>query len=386
MIAEGQIADVGRLVHDAGRAEAKDRRRRVKAVTSPLDLTRLGEAKQSFATRRAMLAETRGLITGGLRPAAGDLVLARVDTVGHHARLELPDGRRSRLYEGDEVVVAYGARYAPDQFEAEVPADLGPCDLIAGGGLAGKVLKRHRSVGAPTKLSPFGLLADSAGRPLNLSRWAASAPASSGRPTVIAVCGTSMNAGKTTTAASLIRGLKRAGLRVGAAKVTGTGSGGDLWAMVDAGAKPAMDFTDVGHASTFQVPEPELVRVAVALLDHLAAAEVDAAVIEVADGLFQAETAALLSAPAFTDRLDAVLFAAGEAAGAAHGVDWLRRRGLPVVGVTGLLSASPLAAREAVAATGAPVLTTHELSDPEVSPGLVLRPRAEPMGVAALTA
>ncbi|WP_255500717.1 DUF1611 domain-containing protein [Caulobacter sp. 17J80-11] len=385
MIAEGQIADVGRLVRDEART-VKDRRRRPRPMTSPLDLTRLGEAKQSFATRRAMLAETRGLLVAGVRPAAGDLVLARVEQVGHHARLELPDGRRSRLYEGDEIVVAYGARYAPDQFEAEVPSNLGPCDLIAGGGLAGRVLKRHRQVGAPTRIAPCGLLADSEGRPLNLARWAVSTPAPGGRPTVIVVAGTSMNAGKTTTAACLIRGLKRAGLRVGAAKVTGTGSGGDLWAMVDAGARPAMDFTDLGHASTFKVPEAELVRVATALLDHLAAAEVDAAVIEIADGLFQAETAALLSAPAFTERVDAVLFAAGEAAGAAHGVDWLRRRGLPVVGVTGLLSASPLAAREAVAATGAAVLTSQELSDPEVAPGLVLRPRAEPIGVAALTA
>ena len=44
---------------------------------------------------------------------------------------------------------------------------------------------------------------------------------------VLIVAGTAMNAGKTTAAARLIKGLQRAGLRVGAAKVTGTGAGGD---------------------------------------------------------------------------------------------------------------------------------------------------------------
>ena len=76
-----------------------------------------------------------------------------------------------------------------------------------------------------------------------------------------------MNSGKTTTAASLIHGLKRAGLKVAAVKVTGTGSGGDLWSMSDAGAATTLDFTDLGHASTAGLPHTEVLRVANGLID-----------------------------------------------------------------------------------------------------------------------
>jgi hypothetical protein len=35
------------------------------------------------------------------------------------------------LFVGDEILVAYGHRYAPAQFLAEVPPDLGGCHLNA---------------------------------------------------------------------------------------------------------------------------------------------------------------------------------------------------------------------------------------------------------------
>lgn len=47
-------------------------------------------------------------------PVAGDLVLARVAELGQHQKLESPDGRRTSLYEGEEVIVVYGARYPAD--------------------------------------------------------------------------------------------------------------------------------------------------------------------------------------------------------------------------------------------------------------------------------
>ena len=48
----------------------------------------------------------------------------------------------------------------------------------------------------------------------------------------------------------MVKGLTGAGYRVGAAKVTGTGAGGDLWLMRDHGAYEALDFTDAGMATT----------------------------------------------------------------------------------------------------------------------------------------
>ncbi len=55
-----------------------------------------------------------------------------------------------------------------------------------------------------------------------------------------------MNAGKTTTAASLIKGVTAYGMKVGAAKITGTGAGGDFWFMIDSGTEPVLDFVDAG--------------------------------------------------------------------------------------------------------------------------------------------
>ncbi|WP_324262330.1 hypothetical protein U4960_04205 [Altererythrobacter sp. H2] len=214
---------------------------------------RLTAAKRAFTTRNVDLAAATRLVRSGWRPEPGDLILARVIRLGQHRRLENIHGRRGDLYVGDEIIVAFGNRYAPDQFEAYVPQSLEPCHLVAGGGVAALAVNRHAAVKAPTDIEVIGVLVGENGRALNLRDFATVQPASDRPPLVIAVVGSSMNAGKTTTVAGLVHGLTRAGFRVGAAKLTGTGSGGDLWTMRDAGAELAVDFTDAGHASTFGV-------------------------------------------------------------------------------------------------------------------------------------
>ena len=329
-----------------------------------LDPNRLARAKDSYATRRVPRDLLATVVDGDRAPRPGDLVLARVEQLGQHDGVERPSGRRATLFPGDEVVVAYGHRYAPDQFEAEVPDDLGPCDLVAAGGIAARVRSRHAAMRPATELAPIGLLADGEGRPVNLADWALpAAPTPRHRAPVIVVVGTSMNAGKTTTVTGLIRGFAASGRRVGAAKVTGTAAGKDLWQMRDAGADPVLDFSDAGHASTYLLDPAGVWETVQTLTGHLGAAAVDAIVLEVADGLYQCETAALLSMPAFAGSIDAVLFAGGDAMGAAAGVAWLRQRGLPIRAVSGVVSASPLAAREAEAATGLPVLSKAQLQD-----------------------
>jgi hypothetical protein len=335
---------------------------------SALEPGRLQQAKPAYTTRRIALFEAGTLVSGAVRPRAGDLVLARVTRVRQHARIELPTGRRAFLHEGDEVLVCYGNRYAPDQYEAVVPQDLGPCHLVAAGGVAARSLSRHASMKPPTEITPIGLVGDRAGRPINLGDWALPRlRAGRARPFTVAVVGTSMNAGKTTAAAHLIKGLVRAGLRVGAAKVTGTGAGGDYWFMYDSGASVVLDFTDAGFASTYRATLGELEDIFSTLTAHLGQTGVDAIVLEVADGLYQDETAALLKSAVFRCGVEGVLFAAGDAMGAAAGSRWLSERGLPVLGVSGALTASPLAIREAAQATGLPVLDLGQLADAGVA-------------------
>jgi hypothetical protein len=333
---------------------------------------RLRLAKRAFTTRRVDFGEASRLVTDRA-PKPGDLVLAAVTGIGQHMRLETPEGRRQTLYEGDEILVAYGARYAPDQFDAVVPEGLGPCDLAAGGGVAAKVVRRHARMARPTALCPAGLLAASDGHILNLADFALpSAIPTSRFPVVIAVVGTSMNAGKTTTAAALVKGLSRAGLKVGAAKLTGTGSGGDIWSLIDAGATPVLDFTDLGHASTAALPLAEVERVALQLIAHLSALDLDLIVVEIADGVLQRETAHLLTHGPFLTRLGGVVFAAADALGAAGGVARLQQSGVSVLAISGLVSASPLAREETELATGIRVVGIDTLSDPLFAPMLGL--------------
>lgn len=319
--------------------------------------------KAAYTTRHVRLETFERLLTAG-RPDAGDLVLARVVELGQHRRLELCDGRRAALYVGDEIVVAYGNRYAPDQYEAVVPDDLGPCELVAAGGIAGRALCWHTDIDEPTRLEPIGLLADATNRRVNLRDWRLPEPPNvDAPPWTVVVAGTSMNAGKTTTAAAIIHGLCRAGRRVAAAKITGTGAGGDVWLMGDAGANPVLDFTAAGFASTYLCSPEEVLSSLRVLYGHVASTQPDVVVLEIADGMLQCETAALLASRELAALADAVVFAAGDAMGAIDGVARLRSLGLPVIAVSGLLTASPLATRETAAALDLPVLTVEDLLD-----------------------
>jgi CheY-like chemotaxis protein len=327
-----------------------------------LDPQRLRRAKRGFVTRAADLSGACRIITGDCVPRPGDLVLARVDRLRLHGRLELPSGRRSTLFPGDEYIGCYANRYAPDQFEAEVPEDLSPCNLVGAGGLTSRCLSRHASAKPASEVTPLGLLADADGRVLNLADFAiAPRIMPQVRPVITAVIGSSMNAGKTTVVADLALGLSRSGLRVGAAKVTGTGSGGDLWRMMDAGCERVLDFTDAGFASTYKLPARQCESILETLAAELCDSDVDTILIEVADGVLQPETAALIQSPTFRRLVDNVIFAAGDALGAANGIHRLGQLGIEAVAVSGALTAAPLAVRELATLTTLPILNRTDM-------------------------
>lgn len=325
---------------------------------------RLLRAKRAFTTRHVRVEDAVQLTRDGVSPKAGDLLLARVASIGQHEKLENGEGRRVTLYPGDEILISYGHRYAPDQFESRVPSDLSSCALVAAGGIASELLSKHAKMKAPTQIEPIGVLTRQDGTVLNLADYIVISHNEEVRPaTIIAVVGSSMNAGKTTTAASLVRGLTSAGFRVGAAKLTGTGSGGDLWTMLDAGAVTALDFTDAGHASTADLPAHQLETIAHNLINKLGEHGAEIGVVEIADGLLQRETAALIEIAQANGWFRGFVFAAADAMGAGFGVEWLTQRRIFPLAVSGLLSASPLACLEAERLIGMPVVTKAALSD-----------------------
>lgn len=331
---------------------------------------RLAYAKFAYTTRRVPLENIGRLITTESYPQPGDLVLARVLKPGQHEHLELPNGRKALLYPGDEIVVTYANRYAPDQFEATVPEDLSPCHLVAAGGIAARMLHKHAKMKNPTEIEPLALLGYADGRPINLADYSiphVKPQIVRPRPLTIAVFGTSMNSGKTTSIASLTRGLIADGQKVAAAKLSGTGAGGDIWHLRDAGADPVIDFVDAGVPSTYLLPSSKLDEITDALLACLFDAPVDFILVEISDGLLEPETARLINSPNFYAYIDAVIFTAIDSLGVVGGISWLHQHNMPVIGISGLLTNSPLAVREASGATDVPIYPTGNLTHQDVA-------------------
>jgi hypothetical protein len=315
------------------------------------------QLKWSYVTRVIPDGTVMGVGPNSRKPEAGDVVVARVHHIGAHDHIEDPVGRARKLYEGDFVIGAYGNRYATDFYEGYVPEGQ-QTHLLTAGGLIGTVKSAHDAVDEPTKLEIVGALVDEQGTPVTLSTFAHSypSPAVPGLGTIVVV-GSGMNSGKTTTVASIVQGLSRAGLAVGAGKATGSGSGKDRWAYVDAGASHVADFLDYGMPSTFGYPREQLKATTRAVCHELASAGTDAVVLEIADGILQEETAWLLDHVA--EIADGIAFAAVDSLSACHGVQILREHRLPVRAVTGLVTRSPLASREIQ--VGVPVLSPADL-------------------------
>lgn len=347
--------------------------------------TLLAQAKYAYSTRfvHAAAASSNFVIDTDKtqQPLAGDVVLARVTEIGKHKRLEGPNSRRQTLFIGDPIVVSYGSRYAADQFLAVLPNDLGPCNLAAAGGLASEVIEQHDRIDFATELEPVGLLKHPDGRRVNVRDFAPhSFETSVTTPTdeeaathipVFAMLGTSMNSGKSTTLACLAHGLVRAGLRVHVGKATGTGAGNDTHLFTDAGAHRVLDFTDFGYSTTFGLSYSEVEKIFTSLADELSkdtgSGRPDVIIIEIADGIFQGETRELLTSPNFVERVNNVVFSASDALGAVGGASILSSLGHNPLAVSGVLTASPLATREATAALDVPVLPTYDLCLPETA-------------------
>ena len=321
------------------------------------------QTKWSFTSRRVKRDDVAGINYHPENAVAGDLVLCQITELGQHKKIQLAEGRYSLSYVNDQIVMVCGDRYAPDQFEGFAEVNSEGCDILAGGGIVGRMTNAHRSMSKPTNVRPIGLLTDSEGEVINIANYAlppARIPAS---VIVIGVFGSSMNAGKTTAAVSLAHGLKKSGFRVEGIKATGTGAFGDFNAFLDAGI-PVSDFTDAGMATTYKVPLSQIERGFEALVGAAAARGAEVVVVEIADGVFQRETAEILSNSTIKDRFNAIMFAAPDALGAVGGVKVLESYGLQPFTISGMVTRSPLAINEVRETTGVSILSREQLLDP----------------------
>lgn len=318
--------------------------------------------KYGYTTRVVPLSAMHRIVPMERQPEVGDLVVAEVLSVGRNKSLETRGGQSLHLFPGDTIVGAFGHRYATDHFEGYVPKTIvDTADLLSGGGVIGQLASQNALVGTPTRLRVLGTVVDADGASVNQRRYGVAPATEVGSGAVIVVVGSAMNSGKTTTVGHIAHALSRYGLRVAAAKVTGTASGKDARFYLSAGARPVCDFVDAGYPSTFMLGIDELLSVYTRLVANLRATQPDVVVVEIADGIFQRETRMMLESPAFRSSIDHMFFAAGDSLSIESGVRFLRALNLPLRATSGLITTSPLASREAEAETSVPCLGLDDM-------------------------
>lgn len=233
-------------------------------------LTRISDLRATpFETERVAREEWRN----------GDYVVCEVENKSR-IPLELSSGRDALVAPGDRLVGALGRRSATleavGSFEA-VGDDL-KMHALTGAGLLGRATSVSAMLPTLIGLRYVGHVVVGGTR-VGMSTYRPEAGAARYTHPVVLIVGTSMSAGKTTTARVIVRTLKEDGYRVIGAKLTGAGRYRDILAMKDAGADHVFDFVDAGLPSTV-CPEDEFVEALDGLLRRMGSVPADVVVAE----------------------------------------------------------------------------------------------------------
>ena len=320
----------------------------------------LNGAKWGWACRLLSMGESFSVEESDVFSAA-DVVVGRVESIGLHSRIANINGARERIYPGDLVVGVMGNRYASDAFHGVAIVKEGKIDLMTNAGMVGTVLERNSGSKEPTRLAILGRLLGANGSAVNLvERGLGRDSSAKVANNVIYVLGTGMNAGKTTSAARMIRSMKMMGFKLAALKVTGSVSQNDQMELAAAGADYVADFSDYGYPSTYLLSISELRALVLRMLRDAQTIEADYIVVEVADGVLQTETAALLKQGDILTHVVGAILAAPCALSALQGVEEVERNGIPILAVTGRISNAPLATSEFRSRSMVPILDSNE--------------------------
>lgn len=211
----------------------------------------------------------------------GDYVVCEATHVrGPERSVELANGRMMDVVEGDLIVGALGDRAATLALVGSW-RDVGPdleIDMLTAAALFGRITSKSSFANWPMRIAYRGHVRIG-GRKARMRDYVSPMPPRALDVPLVLVIGTSMSSGKTTSCRVLVGELKRRGLTVFGAKLTGVGRYRDVLSMGDAGADQVFDFVDAGLPST--VCPPEEYREAIAgLLSRMVAAKPDVIVVE----------------------------------------------------------------------------------------------------------
>lgn len=301
-------------------------------------------------------------------PSVGDVAIFQVLSIGKHKQIQSESKRNVLILPGDHIMAAFGTRYATSQFEGYVPADCRQeFHILGAGGTIGIIESMHSSLQdkGPTVLQIVGYVTDRSGHVVNTKDQAGQLSAFTGasakKTNVILSIGSSMDSGKTTTAAYLSRGFVNRNNQVSFIKLTGTVYSKDIDLVQDCGAQVSVDFSAFGFPSTFMCEENELLNLFESLMQIATSNDPDVVIIEIADGILQRETKMLLENKDFMALVDHIIFSCGDSLSALSGIRVLEQMGHYPTALSGLFTASPLLVDEVKANVNVPVFTISDL-------------------------
>jgi hypothetical protein len=330
--------------------------------------------KQSYICRNIETFQINEELSITHTPKVGDVAIFEIISTGKHSSMQGAEKRNITIYPGDYIMAAFGTRYATEQFEGYVPKEaMSEYHILGAGGTVGIINSMHSKFAniGPTKLKMVGYAVDRRGAVLN-TKWIKHNEmvtyngVMQSLTRVILSVGASMDSGKTTTAAHLVRGFKKAGMRAGFIKLTGTVYTKDCDLNYDNGADAVTDFGAMGFPSTYMCGIDELLSLYETLMQQINANELEYVVVEIADGIFQRETEMLLTHAKFMSGVDAVMFSAGDSLAAIQGIKSLQEMQIVPAALSGLFTASPLLIKEVKNKTHIPVFTIEQLASGEI--------------------
>ena len=214
--------------------------------------------------------------------ATGDYVVCKIlDPGSNTLLLELPNGRMRGIIGGELIVGVLGERFATLEATGtwkEVGAD-GIMSVLTSAGLLGKLTSKSTFIPNMMQVAYQGHVSRN-GEKITMNHFLPEIEPMPFTTPVVLFVGTSMSAGKTTSARIVANIFKSAGYKVVGAKLSGAGRYKDILAINDVGADAIFDFVDVGLPSSICPPDiykEKLTR----LLRLIAHEKADVAIIEV---------------------------------------------------------------------------------------------------------
>lgn len=323
--------------------------------------------KKSFVCRNVNDYHINTLLAQHHLPSAGDVAIFEVLNLGKHIRIQTDTEKNRSIFQGDHIMMAFGSRYATSQLHGLLPSETKEVYHILGqGGVCGiieNMNQQYEAVG-PTELKLIGYAVNHNNEVINTiaskkSMSVFDAFRQSDSKLILSIGG-SMDSGKTTTAAYLCRGLKRAGKKTAFIKLTGTAYTKDVDFVVDCGADLGLDFTQWGFPSTYLESEETLLNLFETLVHQASSIQPDYIIMEIADGLLQRETEILLNS-ALMQRVSGVIYSDSSSTGALSGIMMLEKLNITPMAICGSLLKSPLMVAEIQARTEIPVLGLNQL-------------------------